>query len=681
MKYFILGILALSGSFSLLRAQTDGDFRTLTNGNWNLAATWQVRTAGSWATATTTPTAGSNVYLQAGHTVTLTGNQSCNDFHISANSATTRIGFGVNTLSVNGKLRAMTDVAASVGTADGNIPGTSTGALPGVADWIKSLAGGGFAIVGASRTVTTFGEWDATNSGAFSPSGFNLTITPPAGDTFTFGTPLKARSMMLNGAGTVDMGDNRLAPDSGPAGSGDLTINCTLKSAGTSSTTNAVIGRIATGTDRYCGTVTLNGTLYLTGSLPFIQAAAVVLNGTVVYGRTGTQNLLGIPVTGAQFPNTYTNLTLENGSAKTLVGPITVTGALTLTNGKLISTNANLVTLSSTATIPTVPSGSSFVAGPVRKIGNTDFTFPIGKVNSYRPAGISASSAVTDAYTAEYFNTVYPVVARNLPLQHISGKEYWNISRDAGSSNPNITLTYNPSSSIDPGGVNDLVLAHFNGTSWDNLGQLSVTGSGGPFSNGTLTGSTSSLSSFSPFTFGTTNAAQPLPVSLLHFSGVPAVGSLELRWAVTAGEEEGSSFCIQKAVAGKTFQTIGAVRSSPENAGEYHFTDGEFGAGQQLYRLVLIAASGEQHYSQTLSFKGKEKAQKMPALYPNPVFNELLLQHLTPGMSYFIQSLEGKAFLHFTASDATERLSVERLPAGTYLLRSEDGETVRFEKL
>ena len=664
-----------------LSAQTDGDYRTMASGNWNAVTTWQVRTAGSWSPAVETPADTDNVFLQAGHMVTLTGNEGCNDFNISVSSTGTRLSFGANTLSVYGKLRAVTDVPASTGTTDGNIPGIATDQLPGVAAWIKSNTGGGFAIAGITRTVTDANAWEASNAGTTAPNGFELTLTPPAGETFTFSTPLKARRIVIDGAGIVDMGTNRLAPDEGTAGSGDISISGTLKSAGTSSTTNAVVGRIATGTDRYCGAFAMSGTLFLTGSLPFIQAATVTLNGTVVYARNGNQNLLGLPVNNASFPDTYTNLTVEGSGTRTLTGATAVNGALTFTNGRLISTTANLLTMGAGATLPSTPTNGSHVSGPVRKIGNTAFAFPIGKSGVYRPASISASGNVTDVYTAEYFNTPYLVRDRNpsnaTPLQHLSGKEYWNVSRDAGTATPDVTLSFNASSGISPGGLTNLVLAHFNGTDWDNLGKTGTTGAAS--TGGSLTGSTASLSGFSPFTFGTTSTAQPLPVTLLHFRGLPKDGLLELHWLV-ATEVEEVSYTIEKADSDGFFKAIGAVRSSTENGGRYRFTDGDFELGLQLYRLVLVEASGKQHYSQTLAFEGKATPNIVPAVHPNPVSNILYLQHLKPGVFYHIQNLNGKTLQYFTASRATDKIEVESLPAGIYLLRGSNETVVRFEK-
>ncbi|WP_411768944.1 hypothetical protein, partial [Winogradskyella sp. A3E31] len=71
--------------FALLQsfAQVNGDYRSTGNGDWTAAGSWQVRTAGLWLPATTYPgnNAGTyNVYVQTGHTITITTNLTTANF-------------------------------------------------------------------------------------------------------------------------------------------------------------------------------------------------------------------------------------------------------------------------------------------------------------------------------------------------------------------------------------------------------------------------------------------------------------------------------------------------------------------------------------------------------------------------------------------------------------------------
>ena len=121
-------------------------------------------------------------------------------------------------------------------------------------------------------------------------------------------------------------------------------------------------------------------------------------------------------------------------------------------------------------------SDDSYVDGPVKKIGNTAFTFPIGDDNGslyqYRPASISAPSAITDEFVGQYFfvnsNGQYPHASKDETLTVINDQEYWSIERVAGNSPVSVTLSWDadttPQSLVAT--PSDLTIAHWNGSRW-----------------------------------------------------------------------------------------------------------------------------------------------------------------------------------------------------------------------
>ena len=83
--------------------------------------------------------------------------------------------------------------------------------------------------------------------------------------------------------------------------------------------------------------------------------------------------------------------------------PLTVNRTLNLTAG-LITTTSNLLTLGTAATA-TAPSVTSFVNGPLAKIGNTAFVFPVGKAGEgYRTIAIGTPSG-NATFRAEFFRS------------------------------------------------------------------------------------------------------------------------------------------------------------------------------------------------------------------------------------------------------------------------------------
>src|SRR6185312_11139331 len=96
-------------------------------------------------------------------------------------------------------------------------------------------------------------------------------------------------------------------------------------------------------------------------------------------------------------------------------------------------------------------SNASFVDGPVFKIGNSAFTFPIGTGNIYRPIAITAPAQVTDNFAAQYYtgdvNPTYNVSLKDATLDHIGRCEYWILNRALGvTSNVSVTMTWDVNS-------------------------------------------------------------------------------------------------------------------------------------------------------------------------------------------------------------------------------------------
>ena len=92
-------------------------------------------------------------------------------------------------------------------------------------------------------------------------------------------------------------------------------------------------------------------------------------------------------------------------------------------------------------------SDASYVDGSVYKNGNTAFEFPIGDGGFYQKAAISVPDTNSDVFTSKYFfensNAIYPHSLAIGVIELIDDAEYWTISREQGSSNVMVTLSWN----------------------------------------------------------------------------------------------------------------------------------------------------------------------------------------------------------------------------------------------
>ncbi len=278
-------------------------------------------------------------------------------------------------------------------------------------------------------------------------------------------------------------------------------------------TNTAIIRMASTNGDIYEGDVTLNT------STGFIQMAYadtsdfhgdISINNTKVNFNSGA-GVLHITGTSAQsFQGTagYSigKIIVNNTSngAISCNQPITIDSVLVLTQGLLSTDSTNILTLKASAVCNT-GSSISFVDGPMKKIGNTAFEFPVGKNGRIMKIGISATTNAANQYIVEYFNS-----AQNLGtnvqagITILSSNEYWKLTGGMSGQNYTVTLNWDLHSK----GLHSnafKIVAGWNGTTWVNKGVASIAGS-------SLSGSINSLIAGNEnyYTIGGTNSATNL---------------------------------------------------------------------------------------------------------------------------------------------------------------------------
>lgn len=323
--------------------------------------------------------------------------------------------------------------------------------------------------------------------------------------------------------------------------------------------------------------------------------------------------------------NTIRNLIVNNsGGTVTMSQPLSVTGALQLNNGILVSSMANLLTINDDATASAGNySPASFVEGPLRKIGNDAFTFPVGKLGVYAPASISAPGAVNAEYRAEYFRSAPPnrtnITAPG--LVKVSLCEYWDIEEvGPGSPTVDVSLSWSGFSPCNAAAyVTDLAsltVAHFDGVNWNSHSNSG--GFGGTAIQGNVT--RNSVSTFSIFTLGSTSAiSNPLSVK---FTAVKAYTSGNLNIVEWTNQSEAGvlGYSVEKSTDGIQFTALSevAARSNAATREVYNQHDLQPGI-KTYYRIKATELSGEVSYSPVVKVVRGESGSTAFSIYPNPV--------------------------------------------------------------
>ncbi|GAB4092245.1 hypothetical protein GCM10028786_11710 [Flaviaesturariibacter terrae] len=381
------------------------------------------------------------------------------------------------------------------------------------------------------------------------------------------------------------------------------------------------------------------GTISVAGNLLF---SAVLENGASIVDAGALFNFNGTAAqtidvtarkTGPTVPFEFGSITLSGGGSKTLLTPLTMNGVLNLLIGVLITTNANLLLLNSTATA-TGGNTTSYVQGPVRRLGADAFVFPLGGGGVYAPLGVSAPGTGGDL-TATYVRSNPQAISTTLtpPVVKISGCEYWNLQKAAGALNPSVTLFWSANSGCNgPGAyisdVSSLVPVRFDGAAWVSMG---VSGTTGNTTDGSIT--SNDATAFDNITLGSTSTANLLPVRFISVSAERRGGSVELRWK-TAAEFNVARYEVQRSADGRTFSSIGQVTATQVQGGsaQYSYSDRQALVAQGYYRIRAVDQDGRQTLSAVLRVHSGSEDISLD-VYPVPVRKNGVLQVRSTGLA------------------------------------------------
>lgn len=442
----------------------------------------------------------------------------------------------------------------------------------------------------------------------------------------------------------------------------------------------------STTADTFNGTVTFSQTS--TGALQPAYAGTnsmysdITVNSTtpVIFGAgTGIVELAGsnnqIITSASSIPviqQLVVNKTASTNSV-TLNSPVSIGNSATFTTGIVNTTSNNYLNFAAGSSISGA-SSSSYVDGPVRKTGNTAFTFPTGDNNIYRPIAISAPTNATHAFTAQYIKATQAYgnsTTFSAPLYTVSACEYWILDRTTGTSDVSVTLGWNSSDCPIDSYVTDpatLVVARWDGSAWVSHGNGGTTGTSAA---GTVT-SSAAVTSFSPFALGSTTSNNPLPVELTSFScNKISNGTVQLSW-ITASESNSDYFSIEKSNDGIRFESIGkkAASGNSTDAVRYTFVDTDPNAGKAYYRLKQIDLDGKSEYSD-LCFVNNELEEYKLKVYPNPAGNTVYVNfgtNVSPSVSV-LNNWGDEVPVKVYDGDNGKVLDTSNLPDGFYIIQ------------
>ncbi|MEO8471049.1 MAG: hypothetical protein ABI477_02610 [Chryseolinea sp.] len=561
--------------------------------------------------------------------------------------------------------------------AGGNVIILNTGSIAGSGNLI---VGGDWSAMSASsfaegtRTVTFDGAAQTINNSIGTEAFYNLAITGSntksssniidVNGNLTISSTAQlnvANDMNLAGNWSVTStnanpfveGTNTVTLDGSGAqiitttlGAGETFYDLTITGAGVKSNNSLInikndliVGGDATTQLSGSGSITIGGDWTFTNAnaIPFAKNTR-----TVTFNGTAPQAIN----TSAAAGESFHNLTINNssGTAPQIVpsDKITVTNALTMTDGIIQTTATNNLRILNGGSA-TIGNSGSYINGPMQfdmAVINTTRTlnFPIGKSGNYGAASVRIrhNAATAYTYTAEVIASSAATLNYTLAsgTNRVSDVRYWDIRRGANAtplttdnnniytstSNtnaPQITLYYVAADFVTQPS-NLTIVKNINGASvWNDIGA----GTGAPAGSINSTGNGSAnFTSFSYFTLANkTGGTNPLPVELVSFDAALENEQVLVKWR-TSTERNNEFFTVERTFDLEKFDSIGMIAgngtSNVEHA--YSLIDSSPIYGRSYYRLKQTDYNRQFTYSKiaVVDYQGPRFANLNA--YPSP---------------------------------------------------------------
>ncbi|MBL7919894.1 MAG: T9SS type A sorting domain-containing protein [Bacteroidia bacterium] len=618
-----------------------------------------------------------NNNLTLNRNLTLDGASSSNDVQINSSitvngtlyvTGSQYVNINIGLLDVKGDIINSNNAWAASGTGTVSITGAGnqlwscSGAIDGQGTFPNILINKPSGILSLAGLINSLGPKWTYLAGTISPGTSTVCLYDNGSNPITISGTHTLNDMIIYPFNSVNIINNNLALNNlviDGSSTHDLNINNTLTVNGklTINGTNPV--RLNNGTIHAKGDIETTNTSATSGG-----TSTLIINGAVNQNITGT----GV-VNQSRLPNTVI-LNKSSGGAYISGGvPFHFYNLVIFTQGVLYSTSAQLAYFYSGSTANGA-NALSYVNGPVRKRGNTAFTFPIGKSNFYAPFSISAPSNITHVFTAEYFNqnpnSSYNVSLKEVSLNNVSTCEYWILNQNTGASNVSVTPTWD-ARSCGVGNLPDLRVARWDGTIWRNHGNGGTTGT---FAAGSVVSGSVVNTFIGPFTLASTTSLNVLPIELVSFTGKCENNLVMLNW-ITVSEINNDYFTLEKSIDGNDWIEITQVKSSGNSSTQqyYSYTDNIVPANKIMYyRLKQTDVNGTSKYFKITSVENCFDLKNDISVYPNPSNGIFILAGNYCLGEITIWDEASRKVFEAAVNDISYKIDLSSEPQGAYIL-------------
>lgn len=449
------------------------------------------------------------------------------------------------------------------------------------------------------------------------------------------------------------------------------------------------------------GSLTLsNNTSVLNTNGKYIKISGNVTNAAgnttlAGIGSTGTMEFTG--TSSQNYNQGSSNLDLNtvimnhSGTGVNLLSMMNIkslSGSLTLTNGKIITGVNELVIANTTPGSCSAGNVNSFVSGNLRRSlqATGNYSFPLGNATKgYQLATINFTSPTLIGNLLGRFDSwpsTPPIVggsdcSNNYTLA-AEDNGYWTITADANPTSGSYTATLYPI-----GATNTAAASAWTIMKAPNLaGVWAFDGTCGTGVAGTV--SRTGMKGFSVFA-AAQGVSSSLPLQLLSFSGEKLSDKNILSW-ITQSELNTDYFILERSKNGQSFEELTKIKAAGNSSALLRYTSSDYYPFETItyYRLKQVDNDGKFSYSKIISLLGGGLNFALVKHYPNPAKEEVFFYFLleeNKTFQYEVTDMYGKLVksetLEMTEPDEYIRLSLLDFAPGMYCVRFFDKEGIQ----
>jgi hypothetical protein len=169
-----------------------------------------------------------------------------------------------------------------------------------------------------------------------------------------------------------------------------------------------------------------------------------------------------------------------------------------------------------------------------------------------------------------------------------------------------------------------------------------------------------------------------LPVSLTTFSGIAKQHTIALNWK-TASESNNQAFIVERSINGIEYMPIGQVQGNgTSNVGHaYTFTDEKPLSGINYYRLRQVDTDGKATISTSIAVLFATNN----LIVTNTLVHDILNVSVDRTLPITIHILNVSGQTVYTGKiQGSQQLNLSDLTAGLYIIRTSEGDAIRFIK-